>query len=151
MEKEIDVIVEEYKVDQIKCKKYSIITYFKKVNSEYEILKIGFYNCTEEINFLLYALDNIADDNCLKEKRLQIALIDSIPVALINPKTNDICIIKYPVSEDKTSFIYNGNIFNLQNKYNKDIEFFEEKIKDEISKLTKEEEMKLKLEMENIL
>ncbi len=151
MEENINVEIEEYSVDQIKCKEDSIIAYFKKRNSEYEILKLGFYNGTDEMNFFLHTIDNIADENCLKEKGFKVAFIDSIPVALINPITNDICIIKFPFSDNLKSFIYNGNIHNLQLRYKETIEFFEEKIRETLKQLKAENERKLKLEMKDYL
>lgn len=151
MEENINVEIEEYNVDQVKCKEDIITTYFKKRNSEYEILKIGFYNGTDEMNFFLNTIDNIADENCLKENGFKIAFIDSIPVALINPKTNDICIINFPFSDNLKSFIYNENIHKLQLKYKKTIEFFEEKIRETLDKLNLENERKFELKLKAYL
>jgi vacuolar-type H+-ATPase subunit D/Vma8 len=147
MENKINVKIEDYLVDEFKIKKNSIIMYFNKLNSEYELLKIGFYNGTKEMDFLLHLLDDISNKEYLNSKVIKIASIDNIPVALVDQESDEICIIKFPVDNNSESFIYKENIHNLQLRYKKTIETFEELIKEKIYIMKKEKELKLKLEM----
>lgn len=139
MKKTMDVVIKNYVFATLVEQGGKVIVYFMNINNENECVMLPFINGYEETNFLMDCFGKIIKwykgIDVWRDKEIKMVHFDGRPLALVDKKGKEVCMIKSPIlTHRKDIIIQNGNLLYLEKVYGITEEQFRINIKKELQK-----------------
>lgn len=137
MKKKMNIVINDYVFATLVEQGGKALVYFRSIENENECMMIPFINGFEETSFLMNCFGIITKwykgVDAWRNSEISIVSIDKKPMALVDKKTKEICVIKSPIfTHQQDMVIQNGNLIYLEQVYGLKEEQFKISIKKEL-------------------